>query len=103
MKKLLAAAAFIALVLEPGQRLRLLKLVAYGWSHERTQPAMRDQVAAALMAARTTAATALSHLLSILWPGWQGNRRQYLTSDGSPIRVVKSGWAEFHCSRSSWS
>jgi alpha,alpha-trehalose phosphorylase len=40
-------------VLEPGQRLRIVKLVAYGWSHERSQPAMRDQVAAALMAART--------------------------------------------------
>jgi alpha,alpha-trehalose phosphorylase len=41
-------------VLEPGQRLRVVKLVAYGWSHERTQPAMRDQVAAALLAARAT-------------------------------------------------
>jgi alpha,alpha-trehalose phosphorylase len=40
-------------VLEPGQRLRMVKLVAYGWSHERTQPAVRDQVAAALLAART--------------------------------------------------
>src|SRR5262249_32070531 len=39
-------------VLEPGQKLRIVKLVAYGWSHDRTQPAMRDQVAAALMAAR---------------------------------------------------
>ena len=39
-------------VLEPGQRLRLVKLVAYGWSHERTQPALRDQVAAALVAAQ---------------------------------------------------
>jgi alpha,alpha-trehalose phosphorylase len=39
-------------VLEPGKPLRLVKLVAYGWSHERTQPAMRDQVAAALLAAR---------------------------------------------------
>src|SRR6185295_6492341 len=38
--------------LEPGQRLRLVKLVAYGWSRERTQPALRDQVAAALLAAR---------------------------------------------------
>ena len=46
-------------VLEPGQRLRLVKLVAYGWSHERTQPAMRDQVAAALMAARTSGCEAL--------------------------------------------
>jgi alpha,alpha-trehalose phosphorylase len=46
-------------VLEPGQRLRLVKLVAYGWSHERTQPAMRDQVAAALLAARATGWDAL--------------------------------------------
>ncbi len=38
--------------LEPGQKLRIFKLVAYGWSAERTQPAMRDQVAAALLAAR---------------------------------------------------
>src|SRR5262249_28293959 len=34
-------------------------LVAYGWSHERTQPAMRDQVAAALLAARTAGWEAL--------------------------------------------
>ncbi|MCU1280307.1 MAG: Maltose phosphorylase, partial [bacterium] len=46
-------------VLEPGQRLRIVKVVAYGWSHERTQPAMRDQVAAALMAARTAGWDAL--------------------------------------------
>jgi alpha,alpha-trehalose phosphorylase len=46
-------------VLEPGQKLRIVKLVAYGWSHDRTQPAMRDQVAAALLAARTTGWDAL--------------------------------------------
>jgi alpha,alpha-trehalose phosphorylase len=46
-------------VLEPGQRLRLIKLVAYGWSHERTQPAMRDQVAAGVLAARTAGWDAL--------------------------------------------
>jgi len=39
-------------VLEPGQKLRIIKIVAYGWSSERTQPAMRDQVAAAVHAAR---------------------------------------------------
>jgi alpha,alpha-trehalose phosphorylase len=38
-------------VLEPGQRLHLIKLVAYGWSEVRTLPALRDQVAAALCAA----------------------------------------------------
>jgi alpha,alpha-trehalose phosphorylase len=41
-------------VLQPGQRLRLIKIVAYGWSHERTLPALRDQVAAATLAARTS-------------------------------------------------
>ena len=41
-------------VLEPGQRLRLFKLVAYGWSIERSLPALRDQVAAALAAADHT-------------------------------------------------
>jgi alpha,alpha-trehalose phosphorylase len=46
-------------VLEPGQRLRLVKLVAYGWSHDRTTPAMRDQVAAALVAARAAGWDAL--------------------------------------------
>ena len=39
-------------VLEPGQRLRLVKFVSYGWSHDRSLPAMRDQVAAALLAAK---------------------------------------------------
>jgi alpha,alpha-trehalose phosphorylase len=39
-------------VLEPGQRFRLIKFVSYGWSHERSLPAMRDQVDAALVAAR---------------------------------------------------
>jgi alpha,alpha-trehalose phosphorylase len=46
-----SARVVMADVLEPGQRLRLIKLVAYGWSHERTRPAMRDQVAAAVHAA----------------------------------------------------
>jgi alpha,alpha-trehalose phosphorylase len=47
-----SARVVITDVLEPGQRLRVCKLVAYGWSHERTLPALRDQVAAALAAAR---------------------------------------------------
>ncbi|SDI18239.1 alpha,alpha-trehalose phosphorylase [Sinosporangium album] len=44
--------------LAPGQRLRLEKLVSYGWSQSRSLPAMRDQVDAALTGARST--------------GWQG-------------------------------
>ena len=37
--------------LKPGQTLTVVKLVAYGWSHRRSLPAVRDQVAAALTAA----------------------------------------------------
>jgi alpha,alpha-trehalose phosphorylase len=37
--------------LEPGQRLEVVKLVAYGWSRERTRSALHDQVLAALVAA----------------------------------------------------
>jgi alpha,alpha-trehalose phosphorylase len=40
--------------LEPGQRLGLVKLMAYGWSSRRSAPALRTQVAAALSAARRT-------------------------------------------------
>ncbi|MER7486006.1 glycosyl hydrolase family 65 protein [Streptomyces sp. NPDC126497] len=45
-------------VLEPGQRLRVEKLVAHGWSGARSRPAMSDQVEAALAAAAHS--------------GWQG-------------------------------
>ncbi len=53
--------------LQPGQRLRLVKLLAYGWSLERTIPAMRDQVVAALAAARQTG-----------WDGLLADQRRYL-------------------------
>ncbi|OSP42897.1 family 65 glycosyl hydrolase [Streptomyces sp. 13-12-16] len=54
-------------VLEPGQRLRVEKLVAHGWSGARSRPAMSDQVEAALAAAAHS--------------GWQGlldEQRAYL-------------------------
>jgi alpha,alpha-trehalose phosphorylase len=38
-------------VLQPGQRLRVVKVVTYGWSARRSLPALRDQVSAALTAA----------------------------------------------------
>ena len=41
-------------VLKPGERLRLEKIVTYGWSARRSLPAVRDQVAAALTAACAT-------------------------------------------------
>jgi len=44
----------ITATLEPGQQLRLVKFVAYGWSAVRSGPAVADQVAAALAAAVQT-------------------------------------------------
>ena len=38
----------VATEVEPGQRLRLVKFLAYGWSSQRSLPSVRDQVEAAL-------------------------------------------------------
>jgi alpha,alpha-trehalose phosphorylase len=53
--------------LTPGQTLRVVKLLAYGWSKERSMPALRDQVDAALAAARRTG-----------WEGLAAAQRAYL-------------------------
>ncbi|MBO0714372.1 MAG: glycoside hydrolase family 65 protein [Acidimicrobiales bacterium] len=53
--------------LEPGQSLRLVKYLAYGWSGRRSLPALHDQVVAALAAARFTG-----------WEGLVSAQRQYL-------------------------
>ncbi|MHB8656537.1 MAG: glycoside hydrolase family 65 protein [Solirubrobacteraceae bacterium] len=52
---------------EPGQRLRMVKLLAYGWSSQRSTAALRDQVAAALAEARHTG-----------WDGLLTGQRGYL-------------------------
>jgi alpha,alpha-trehalose phosphorylase len=44
----------VGTLLQPGQRLTLTKLAAYGWSSQRPVPAVRDQVDAALTAAAHT-------------------------------------------------
>ncbi len=54
-------------VLKPGQRLRVIKFVAYGWSSSRSVPAMHDQVAAAITAARYTG-----------WDGLVQEQKDYL-------------------------
>ena len=57
----------IATRLAPGQKLRVVKFLSYGWSGQRSLPAVRDQVIAALAQARHT--------------GWQGlvdEQRAYL-------------------------
>ena len=52
----------VTATLEPGQRLRLVKFVAYGWSGSRSLPAVRDQADAALAAARQ------DRLGAVCWP-----------------------------------
>ena len=70
-------------VLQPGERLRVIKLVAYGWSEERTQPAMRDQVAAALMAAYKAG-----------WDRLVAEQRRYLDAFWSTSDVELEGDSE---------
>src|ERR1700729_2300011 len=54
-------------LLKPGQRLHMVKYVAYGWSGSRTLPAVRDQVWAALSAAKQSG-----------WDGLLTEQREYL-------------------------
>jgi alpha,alpha-trehalose phosphorylase len=44
----------VAADLAPGQRLRVVKFLAYAWSSRRSYPALRDEVVAALAEARHT-------------------------------------------------
>jgi alpha,alpha-trehalose phosphorylase len=70
----------ITVRLEPGQRLRIVKLLAYGWSSQRSRQALVDQVLAAITAARHT--------------GWQGlltEQRQYLDEFWSSADVELEG------------
>jgi alpha,alpha-trehalose phosphorylase len=64
--------------LKPGQRLRVVKFLGYGWSSQRSRPALRDQVHAALAAARYTG-----------WDGLLASQRQFLDEfwDNADVRV----------------
>lgn len=64
--------------LRPGQKLRIVKYLAYGWSSLRSRPALRDQAAGALHGAR--------------YSGWQGlldAQRAYLDDfwDSADVEV----------------
>jgi alpha,alpha-trehalose phosphorylase len=68
----------VACVLEPGETLRVVKFLGYGWSSQRSRPALRDQVQAALTAAR--------------FAGWEGllvAQRAYLDEfwDAADVEV----------------
>jgi alpha,alpha-trehalose phosphorylase len=66
--------------LEPGQRLQVVKYVAYGWSSQRSFPALNDQVRAALAAARYTG-----------WTGLTTEQRRYLDDFWASADVAVEG------------
>jgi alpha,alpha-trehalose phosphorylase len=80
--------------LQPGQRLQVVKYLAYGWSSQRSFPALNDQVRAALAAARYTG-----------WKGLTTEQRRYLDEfwaaadvevEGSPQLQQAIRFALFH-------
>ena len=73
----------VATELEPGQRLRLVKFLGYGWSSQRSVPAVRDQVEAALAAATRSG-----------WEGLLGAQRDYLDDFWEHADVELEGDAE---------
>ncbi|GIM97747.1 glycoside hydrolase family 65 protein [Paractinoplanes toevensis] len=68
----------VAAKVGPGQKLRVVKLAAYGWSGSRSLPALRDQVGAALASARLDG-----------WEGLLEAQREYLDAfwDHSDVKV----------------
>ena len=80
--------------LPPGQPLRLIKFVAYGWSSQRSLPALRDQVAAgAARRARTTGWDGLlaeqrAYLDDVLGRRRRRARRRRRGAAGGPVRDV---------------
>jgi len=69
--------------LAPGERLRVVKFLAYGWSSRRSSAALRDQVAAALAEARHTG-----------WDGLLAAQRAYLDEFWERADVEIEGDAE---------
>jgi alpha,alpha-trehalose phosphorylase len=73
----------VATELAPGETLKVVKLLAYGWSSERSMPALRDQVDAALLAARHSG-----------WDGLCAGQREYLDDVWARADVELDGDAE---------
>ena len=70
----------VSTALEPGQTLRVVKLLGYGWSSRRSMPALRDQVDAALASAKRTG-----------WEGLRTGQREYLDDVWSRADVELEG------------
>ena len=73
----------IAADLAPGERLRLVKFLAYGWSSQRSLPAIRDQVIAAVAMAKYAG-----------WDGLAKGQRAYLDEFWSCADVELEGDTE---------
>lgn len=80
--------------LRPGQKLRIVKYVAYGWSSLRSRPALKDQVSAAIAGARYTG-----------WDGLVEAQRSYLDDfwdaadveiEGDPVSQQAVRFGIFH-------
>ena len=70
----------VTVTLQPGECLRVVKYVTYGWSAQRTKEALRDQVDAALTVARQTG-----------WDGLLTEQREYLDDFWSRADVEIDG------------
>lgn len=68
----------VAAEVAPGEEVRVVKYLGYGWSSRRSRPALADQVAGALAAARLTG-----------WDGLLAEQRQYLDEfwEGADVEV----------------
>jgi alpha,alpha-trehalose phosphorylase len=73
----------VATRLAPGEKLDVVKYVAYGWSSQRTRPALHDQVVGALALARLTG-----------WDGLVAEQRDYLDEFWAGADVEVEGDAE---------
>ncbi|KLL10301.1 glycosyl hydrolase [Protofrankia coriariae] len=73
----------VTAVLDVGSTLRMVKFIAYGWSEQRSLPALRDQAAAALTAARQTG-----------WAGMLAEQQAYLDDFWARADVEVDGDAE---------
>jgi alpha,alpha-trehalose phosphorylase len=73
----------VAAWVAPGERLEITKFVGYGWSCQRSRPALHDQVAGALSLARLTG-----------WEGLLAEQRGYLDEFWAGADVAVEGDAE---------
>jgi alpha,alpha-trehalose phosphorylase len=72
--------ATIAAEVAPGEQVRLVKYIGYGWSSQRSRPALQDQVGGAVAAAELTG-----------WDGLLAEQRAYLDKFWEGADVVVEG------------